>query len=660
MSTLAAYVDNALRLLEGLPPPDLPEQPAAWDGHHFERALLPAPRPTARARAGELADARAMIDTALADYLAAPRPDYMLLVKAAPGVGKTLRAVRAAEAQAAAGKRVLYCGPRHAFYTDVLALAEHPEWWYEWLPRQAGDEATGKVETCKHAAAIDAWTERGYDGMEFCKQICRWRYINEQCVYHRQKKRREPIIYGQHFHAIAHPLRFNVLIGDENPMSAFLHEWVIKAADVMPVGMEPTEEMTHIMHALTSLTLATNGRKVLSGPALLEQLGGAERVLHACRAFRIDAEGIIAPRLQGHSAADVEDAGLCHLPDVVALLAREAEAALTGQDYPHRIICEKQKLLLLLRRDVSEHTPSHVIWLDATANPALYQELFGRPVQVVDGYPDLKARVHQVWSRANGKGTLRAQDVAARNQLQAQIDGIVARGQYQSPAVITYQDAAEAVAPALPRLHFYAARGTNALETCDALIVAGTPMPAIDAITKQARMVFFRRMAAFDPTWTQRTVAYADYIAADGLGRAYPVGGFWADPDLQAVLWSYREAELIQAAHRVRPVQRECDIWLLSNLPVAELPPTRLLSIQEVFDAPDGIDAFKWDAALYYGAEIMRAQGHVAVHDLADALDVGLTLAGRYLDLLIQHYGWQRAAVPPPSGLGRPRKVAKQ
>ena len=88
------------------------------------------------------------------------------------------------------------------------------------------------------------------------------------------------------------------------------------------------------------------------------------------------------------------------------------------------------------------------------------------------------------------------------------------------------------------------------------------------------------------------------WTGATGRGRAYPAGGFWDDPDLQALLWSYRDAELIQAVHRCRPVLREVDIWLLSNLPLPELPPAELLSLHELLGAPANTQPHKWNATM--------------------------------------------------------------
>jgi len=646
MNTLDAFVAAQLNARAAVLPTPPPKEPAEFAGAAFQRTLVAVPAPDLTVSAPTLAEARSIVDAALAHYLAEPQPDYMLLIKAAPGVGKTYRAVLAAERLARQGKRVLYAGPRHAFFQDVLALAETPEQWYEWLPRQEGDE--NNDQTCLHTEAIGNWINKGYDALQFCAGVCGWDYVNKACPWHAQKKRKEHIIFGQHAHVLAHPLQFHVVIGDESPLGAFLQEWGIGSKWIVPQGLDPQAELTHLLHKLASLSLQPGP---LSGPKLLEQLGGAQWVLDACEEFIAIPNAVpLAPDV--HTVGDADRADYFHLPQLIALLRREAKAAAAGLDYPARVILANERLLILRRRPVSDELPPHVIWLDATANEHIYTTTFGRPVEVVDAAPQLQGRVYQVWSRANGKGALNSD--RSVEQLDRQIQAVAAR--YKAPAVITYQGLLPKLSKALPALHFYAARGTNAFETCDALIVAGTPMPAQDALLKQARMLYAERMEPFATRWSSRELAYA-YVE-QGQGWAYPIGGYWEDPDLQALLWNYREAELLQAAHRARPVSRNVDIWLLSNVPLPELPPYQLLSLQALFGAPDGVNVFKWDETLAainaLAEQLLASKGFVSAADLAEALVIHRSTANKYLGLLAETGEW---LLTKKSAGGRPAQV---
>jgi hypothetical protein len=606
--------------------------------------------------------ARQRLVAEIREYTDRPRPDEILLVKASPGVGKTTAAALVAEELAMSGRRVMYAGPRHDFFADVMGVADTPSLWYEWLPRQVGDDESGKVQTCPYAMQISVWMGKGYKGMDFCRDVCGWKYINAECVYHMQKARREPIIYAQHQHvSLGHPLAstFDAVIGDEYPIPAFLHRWTIPGDKVYPGGMDPTEPLAEV---LAILGRHCSGAMQIDGEPLFTLLGGAEHVLEACEDFVIPAaDAILSPVLD--VADDAYNVPYNLLPTIVPLLAREARAILEqGDDYPHRILVRPGELQLLLRRPVNEQMPSHVIWLDATATPRLYEEVFGRPARVVDAQPRLRGTVYQVWQRQNGKTTLvnKGGGTNKLDQLAEQVKGIVRLGRYERPAVISFMGAFEAndYLASLPHTHFYAARGTNAFEDSDVLIVAGTPQPDHEAIDTMARMIFFDRMRPFQRVWSTPLRRYR-WVAEDGKGRAYPTSGFWADPDMQAVLEALRECEIVQAAHRIRPVSRECDIYLLTNIPLEDLPPDRLMNIRELLEAPEGVNVFVWRRVVDQIEAIYNASGRVTASDIVAQCGVEYGTARRYMKLLKDSGEWvdaepaitKRGPGRPPEGI---------
>lgn len=610
------------RALDGEPSSSAPPEP---EGPLWRKLRICEPPDYARRRFS-VDEARALIRTRIEEYLAMPSPSHVLLVRAAAGVGKTTIGVETAEAVAARGKRVAYVAPRHDFWNDVMAIARRPEWWYEWQPRQEGDEL--RPRTCEYPEEITTWINRGYQAIDFCAGVCGWDYVNGRCIWHAQKRRPEPIVFVQHQHvAGGHPLEFAVAIGDENPLQAFLRQWDIPAARVLPRGMDDAEPLKEILLRLAGLCAGD----LVHGPALIEQLGGAAHVAEACRDFVVPAEALAQADI--HSASEAEWVDHFHLPQLVPLLLREAEAAGASRDYPRRLIAGKGDLTLLLRRPVDERLPRHVIWLDATGNEHIYAELFGRPVEVVDAQPDLAGRIHVVVDRANGKSDFKAEQAA---QL---VRAIVDREGYTRPAVVTFQGVKEKVAdPQWLTAHFYGARGTNRLEECDSLFVAGTPMPARLALERIAAQVYFRRDRAFADLWTDRHIAY-NHVAADGQGREYPAGGYWSDDDLQALVWQLREAEIIQSVHRARPVHRAVDIWLLSNLPIPELPVARLVTAAEIMGGkPDTVRSLYDWAALQ---EFIVGRTTVSPRDIKYGLDVKWETARRYWQLLIESGEWE-------------------
>lgn len=664
---LSTFVEELKRPppeLERSDPPIEPERPL---GHQRALKVVDAPEQTA-IQYVSIEEARDMIWQEMMNYARLVHPEHMLLVKAVPGVGKTTAAVRLAEELVMQGRRVLYAAPRHDFIHDLRAIARDPHMIYEWLPRQEGDE--DKPQTCLYTEKINIWLNRGYAGKDFCSGICGWDYFKKSCPYHLQEKRPEPIIMGQHAHiALGHPLMEDIqfVIGDESPLAAFLHPWAIPARWIMPPGMDWQEPLTEVLRDLSVLAEGDNN---LEGPLLLGALGGAERVLEACHEFIMPLTDLAyVPSLQ-HNPDSVENAPYFHLRILHELLTREVEAALSGREYPHRIIIRDKKMTLLLRREVNKQLPSHVIWLDATGNEHLYHEMFQRRVKVVAPQVQLRGKIYQITDRLNNRKSLlqigRNTDTGGMNdesscdeaptgkvdQLAQQIERIIRTHNLQKPGFISFQaitrlDKFEH----LDKLHFYGARGTNILQTIDGLIVAGTPMPP--DLDKTARMLFFNRDTPFNTRWQTKDAPY-NYIDEDGKGRAYPTSGYWGDPDMEALLWQVREAELIQAVHRSRPVLNDTPIYLLSNLPVWELPPTELLQIYELFDAPAGVNVYKWQEVMAFAIAMDTSQGSVTTVDLVNHLGVNRDTASKYIDFLIGQYGWQtikgatrRRGMPP-------------
>ena len=460
---------------------------------------------------------------------------------------------------------------------------------------------------------------------------------------------------GQHQHVTSgHPLDFNFVIGDESPLATFQRQWVIPARWILPADMDRSEPLTEILHELAKLA---ESKATLEGQALLKVLGGAAHVLDACESFSMPATAAaLTPAL--YSADDAENAAYFHLPQLVPLLRREALADCAGHEYPHRVIVEGGNLMLLLRRDVNTAMPSHVVWLDATGNEHLYSQMFRRPIKIIEPNVKMTGRIIQVTDRANGKSTLvkGGQPTGKVSQLVEQVSQIIQKNELQRPGIVTFQEVTKhADFERLNQLHFYGARGSNVQQDVDGLIVAGTPQPSLLDIDKLARIIYFERMTPFNLKWSMRDVPYS-YVDAHGMGRAYPTSGFWHDEDLQAVLWQYRDAELIQAVHRSRLTVRDVPVWLLSNLPIAELPPAALVTIRELLQAPAGMDAYLWPQVLAVAERCCAANGFVTSQDLIGALGLHRNTATKYIDLLAKREGWTQAAAPSK---GRPPKAAR-
>jgi hypothetical protein len=236
------------------------------------RRLTPVVQPAIAADPPiRIEDVPTLIEQRVTAYLAEPAPGRALLLALPAGSGKTTALVRVAERVALAGQRVIYAGPRHDFYADLMGVPNvRPAMWYEWLPRK---EATEHAEgTCRYATQMSLWLHRGYEAMTFCSnaRICGYDYIRQHCPYHAQRRVTQPIIYAQHQHvALAHPLmeQCSLLIGDESPLSAFLEAWKIPSGCIVTEASKADPSLEQLLYTLQHLCNAVPEKDANGNPA---------------------------------------------------------------------------------------------------------------------------------------------------------------------------------------------------------------------------------------------------------------------------------------------------------------------------------------------------------------------------------------------------------
>jgi hypothetical protein len=662
-----SLLDQALAAL-ARPAPTLADAPLSEPPpERFTRrglSLRPAP-PDADQPTIALEDLPDLLMDETTRYLNIPDPGYALLLAAAPGAGKTRHAVQLAERVAAAGHRVLYAGPRRAFWRDVQAEQTRPDWWYAWQPRSTGDLETEPPIplTCRWADQMTAWLGRGYEAMDFCSnpRICGWSYLNERCPWHAQKRRHEPIVFGQHAHvALGHPLmeRFYLVIGDELPLAAFLHRWTIPLTQIVPPGVDDAD-LENLLRNLRWLCVnPPDDASGWEGASLYHALPGGPQAVQATLARYRASLSMLAYAPQLRTASQAEDAPYFHLLELARLMLRESDRAQRGQGVIPRVRCDATGLTLRLRR-APQQLPPHVVWLDATGDAGIYQALLDRPVQVVRPHVRMTGRVYQVWASANNRGAVLDDRPSAdgqttgahkQTQIRAQIARIVAAHGYHCPGIISYKPLGDALLPGAPQAHFGAARGTNRLQEVDALFVVGAPLPTLHVLQEMAAMLFFERDEPFRAEWHARDIPFT------GQAAAHSVGGFWDDGDLTTLLRQIRESEIVQAVHRARPLRRDVDVWLLTNV-VTELP-VALVSLHALFGALDalgqplrGIDVLRWPEVLALPA---TPDAPLTTRRLMDVFGISRPTAGKWIDALIATGAYTRIDLPPEGDRRRP------
>lgn len=596
--------------------------------------------------------ARELIAPPILDYVAQEHPDYILWLNVPFGVGKTHATALVAQMLADEGKRILFAAPRKDMWHSVTGLPHFDESkWMNWEARKGGDAETGFGGNCLHEKAINVWMGRGHPAMPFCKQICRFDYINNGCAYHAQKKRSEAIVFGQHAHLfLGHPLTFHVAIIDENPVNAALNKWAIPARGIVPPQSDPFDRSSLTILLERVQLLAFRGER-LEGKALLDALGGCDDVLSLLGSVAVsDMDKIMSPEIT--SADEALNAPYAHVFELAKLLTKEAEAYKAGQEYLSRVIVADDELVLLLRHDVNKRLPEHLIILDATGNKHIYETIFEREVREVTLSVERKGKVFQVWDRLNNKYALfkDGQTTVAAKQAKTLVDHITSQRNYERVGAFTFQDV-KAVFEGYQTGHFGAETGSNAFEGVDALFVVGAPMPDPYSLIANAKMVFKNRMQAFDERWYSRDVPF------QGTDVSYPLNGFWGDLDLQSLVEQYRDAKIMQAAERARTNIRDSHVWLLTNVPLKGYPPDELLTIKDIIGSPDGINPFKWLEIVEVCKRIFEDEGMVNTKLIRDNFDVSLSTANKYLDALATIAGWVQT-LAPPKDRGRRAKIA--
>ena len=157
------------------PPPD--EPPGFWQNL---RALKRTDAPPAyhQRQWQDLDTFRQTVAARLRSYMAEKDPEYMLLIPAPPGSGKTWAGVEFAHwVYEQTQHRVLYAGPRKTFVKYILQTAtdqgQDIGQWYAWLTRQKDDQ-NPDLHTCNYPDEINVWMQRGYEANKFCGGVCGW------------------------------------------------------------------------------------------------------------------------------------------------------------------------------------------------------------------------------------------------------------------------------------------------------------------------------------------------------------------------------------------------------------------------------------------------------------------------------------------------------
>ncbi len=226
-------------------------------------------------------------------------------------------------------------------------------------------------------------------------------------------------------------------------------------------------------------------------------------------------------------------------------------------------------------------------------------------------------------------------------------------------------------------LHFGALRGRNDFQHKQALFILGTPSWGGDAVHRTAAAMFPSRVEPFSlgeggkvvtPEYQAHMVEYR--LSAEGLamwkaargeqynGAARMVGRY-VDPILQAILQQGREAELMQAIYRARPITNPAEIWIFSPVPVPEIELDGLFDDPPI--APGRFSWVAWSKVRTWHNSLPEGTVY-GYTELAEATGADLKYLQniKALEAIEQYYGSGVERVRESKGRGRPTEKIRK
>jgi hypothetical protein len=233
-----------------------------------------------------------------------------------------------------------------------------------------------------------------------------------------------------------------------------------------------------------------------------------------------------------------------------------------------------------VRRPYRLRKETPILCLDGTGSLSLNRKIFGEHMTSERFAVPRDAEVYQVNSKtfsrqsitgADRKGNLRSKrNVSEAASLRAQVIEFLdlLPG---NVLLVSYKAAIEALIDDLPphveTAHFGALRGLNAFEQCETVVVMGREQPSAQAIE-----ALTRPFCATDP---EPFLPVGEYVLQtrgrrmrDPHAPNLVEAQVHFDPRCQSMLEQIREAEMVQAIDRERPIFNHRKVFVLNNLPL--------------------------------------------------------------------------------------------
>lgn len=455
------------------------------------------------------------------------------------------------------------------------------------------------------------------------------------CQYGDQHRAEGSAVYQLEHVRTSYPLKHEGIVVDEMNLASWLRERRITREAIrrvrshadyrrLTLDVKLHAKAVRLLEAVEdTLNLAKRESRVLWGKDLFDALNAAceGRLTRLVNTLKLDGTLMLARPTFGKDPDDPDALREALalppvvLPFVLSALAEELPAWKRGGLWNSRIRIASSSAggdtewalhivePLRFPERADEPLPPRVL-LDATANPDLLARLGWEQAEVAHEAvvpPPTMRHIAVRTGKRYGKGSMVNATHAARYR-----EGVIREARYLlghldpdgayrragQVGLITYDQCEAQVRTALGIAegksgHFWAQRGSNALEDCAILLVIGTPLPHLDTVLWWARMLW-----ADDP---------APILNLD-------------DPRVQQLADYLSQAELTQCAHRNRPLRHAERVVVsmcvgdIADLPVTELV-TELPQLRASGERHDAARTREVEEQLERAAESLVAQG---------------------------------------------------
>lgn len=608
-----------------------------WRARHGQVEVIPAsemidrPGSTSddRTTYSDVRNARDAMYRVIEAYLDQAREDPeppVLYVQGTQGLGKSWTAERAIVAQAMRG---IFAKPRHELIVETEGrMAEHAEGcgtvnrrFAHICPRVPRTEVGARAEylkcVCRREDEVARYQNAQHDVFRgVCSTPGCYDSPRSECPYYTQLDAR-----GGHV-GVVHNLLFvgermrdllradeglhTALVLDEPSLATSVPEQTIttdmlsgelQACDRLKLRGTDLRHVRGVLSALSRVASQPRGHTPdhhRRGRALYEMIASLGIELgEDLRGHGIDDQ---MDTLEAHSAADLRQNFVRHLFEVV--LSEWARFTKPGE-FNGRLTLRGNGTegIFDLRRfrsiEIARDVP--IIVLDPHITEDIVGKITGRPVCTARFRVPVRCSVHQCVTSKNGAGQLwdgLDKTLKPRAEKLLQTAATIVADRPMETLIVTWKTLVEHVRYLLPGVavaHYGNIEGINTYEDCERVILMGTFSAPEHAVLAAAEAVYCDDPDPVDWAVQER---WRTYRGSDGLpyrdsrGRGYRVATrIFTDSRAQNINEGIREQEMIQAAHRIRPVRpddAERVVYVLSSLPLADLPPTVLFDEEEV------------------------------------------------------------------------------